>query len=173
MTFKYKIGLEDFVAFQRYFWKTDTSMRRLRMTLLVAVPFVLLCMLLYTRIDAVSIIAMVVITGLWIVLSRFFVNLSIGNAAKRYYKNRQNSSTFAQREVEVDPDLGIFIRTGSTDTRIGWQNIVKIAETKEHYFVFTNTHVGHIIPKRAVAASDKETLRRLFIEHTLFIYAEK
>lgn len=69
----------------------------------------------------------------------------------------------ASRRVWLD-DAGLNVAAGERAAHVDWADIVRVAETGDHVFVYTSTDAAHVIPRRAGVGVDAlvgELRRRL------------
>ena len=92
------------------------------------------------------------------------VRRSIRTRVKAILKKPENQHVLNQSEVSLG-DNGITDRDTITDSRYGWEAIVRKAETRLCYYLYTNSYHAIVIPKRVLGENEKHQLQRYFDEH--------
>lgn len=92
---------------------------------------------------------------------------------KRSIKSRVNAMLrepenqhILQTSVITLSEQGIIDKDSASESRYNWEAIVKKVETKDCYYLYTNSYHAILIPMRALAdAAEKKELKRLLDQH--------
>ncbi len=85
--------------------------------------------------------------------------------ARRYrFKAREAlAATGAGRRLSLDDD-GFTVAAGQRSTRVPWAGVQRIAETPDHYFIYTGQSEAHVVPRRGREAEAQAFVEAL-LEH--------
>ena len=62
-------------------------------------------------------------------------------------------------------DSGIIDKDTHTESRYDWNAIVRLAETNDSYYLYTNSYHAIVIPKRVVNAKEAKELTSLLSQN--------
>ena len=77
---------------------------------------------------------------------------------------KENQHVLDEAEIILS-DTGIIDKDTHTESRYNWDAIVRLAETPDSYYLYTNSYHAIVIPRRVVGADDEKELNRLLGEH--------
>jgi hypothetical protein len=101
-------------------------------------------------------------------LPLFTVEMDTRKQINAFLNNPLNCYLLMKTEVIIS-ETGISAKDEFTESKYQWNAILKKEETKEYYFLFTNSIQAIVIPKRILAtAVEKETLSKLMAQHISF-----
>jgi hypothetical protein len=89
------------------------------------------------------------------------VKRSIRSKVKSILRQPENHHVLNESEVKLD-EAGITDRDTVSESRYGWEAIVRKAETRLCYYLYTNSYHAIVIPKRVVHDNEQEQLQSLF-----------
>lgn len=88
------------------------------------------------------------------------VKRSIKTRVRSILKQPENQHVLHESEVMLD-DMGISDRDTVSDSRYGWEAIVRRAETRLCYYLYTNSYHAIVIPKRVIPPQEEQELQSL------------
>jgi hypothetical protein len=110
-------------------------------------------------------ITVFVITGVvYLIMIPSFVKASVKRKVKNILSKKENQHVLDDAEV-VLADTGIIDRDTHTESRYDWDAIVRLAETADSYYLYTNSYHAIVIPKRTVSKEQEIELTRLLSEN--------
>ena len=110
-------------------------------------------------------ISVFIITGLlYLIMIPSFVKGSVRRKVKDILSKKENQHVLDDAEIILS-DTGIIDRDRHTESRYNWDAIVRLAETSESYYLYTNSYHAIVIPKRAVNKEQEKELKRLLSEN--------
>ena len=110
-------------------------------------------------------ISVFVITGLiYLIMIPSFVKASVRRKVKDILSKKENQHVLDDAEI-ILADTGIIDKDTHTESRYNWDAIVRLAETNEEYYLYTNSYHAIVIPKRAVDKEQETELTRLLTEN--------
>ncbi len=168
VTFKFKLTREEYFQYNYYTaWAApERKNYRIRYFLKVLLLYgaVALLYIFTTHSHNIGIdISVFVFTGLvYLLFVPFFIRRSINRRVSQILSKKENQHVLGDSEVELS-DSGITDRDAVSESRYDWDAIVHFSETKDSYYLYTNSYHAIVIPKRVVASSgDKAEAERLF-----------
>jgi len=106
-----------------------------------------------------------VITGLvYLVMIPSFVKASVRRKVKDILSKKENQHVLDDAEI-ILADTGIIDRDTNTESRYNWDAIVRLADTPDSYYLYTNSYHAIVIPKRAVSKEQENELATLLSEN--------
>jgi hypothetical protein len=110
-------------------------------------------------------ISVFVITGLiYLIMIPSFVKSSVRRKVKNILSKKDNGHVLDDAEIVLS-DTGIIDRDTHTESRYNWDAIVRLAETTDSYYLYTNSYHAIVIPKRAVSKEQEPELTMLLGEN--------
>jgi hypothetical protein len=110
-------------------------------------------------------ISVFVITGLvYLVMIPSFVKASVRRKVKDILSKKENQHVLDDAEIIV-ADTGIIDKDTHTESRYNWDAVVRLADTPDSYYLYTNSYHAIVIPKRAVSKEQQDELTRLLSEN--------
>ena len=110
-------------------------------------------------------ISVFIITGLiYLIMIPSFVKSSIRRKVKTILSKKENEHVLDDAEI-VLADSGITDKDTYTESRYNWDAIVRLAETPDSYYLYTNSYHAIVIPKRAVSKEQEKELTQLLSEN--------
>ena len=110
-------------------------------------------------------ISVFVITGLvYLIMIPSFVKGSVRRKVKDILSKKENQHVLDDAEI-ILADSGIIDRDTHTESRYNWDAIVRLAETPDSYYLYTNSYHAIVIPKRAVSKEQEKELTGLLSEN--------
>jgi hypothetical protein len=94
----------------------------------------------------------------------FLVKRSIRMRVKRILSKPENQHVLNESEVTISEN-GIIDRDTVSESRYGWEAIVRKAETKLCYYLYTNSYHAIVIPKRVIKFTEQQLLHGFFDTH--------
>ena len=151
MRVEYELTGDDYWAFQRY-----TMMWRLwwlTWPLLVAIAGMLVYIaLLY---GVLALVPMIVVAAGFYAVVRWSIRRA---PARRGTVLGRHTMTLGEQGVREEGAHGV--------VEFRWNPAMRLGETRDHAFLFTDRVQGFIVPRRALAAGDADRLRELVRAHT-------
>jgi hypothetical protein len=170
VSFKFRLTEDEYLQYNYYTaWSAPTRKKYrtyyfLRVIILygaVAMLYVIATRQHYIWID----ISVFVITGLiYLVMIPSFVKASVRRKVKDILSKKENQHVLDDAEI-ILADTGIIDKDTHTESRYNWDAIVRLAETTEAYYLYTNSYHAIVIPKRAVDKEQEKELIRLLSEN--------
>lgn len=170
LSFRFRLTEEEFLQFNYYTAWGAPERKKYRIFYFIRV------MLLYAAVAMLYVIAtkqhyvwidisVFVITGtLYLIMIPSFVKSSIRRKVKDILSKKENQHVLDEAEVILS-DTGITDKDTHSETRYDWDAIVRLAETEDSFYLYTNSYHAIVIPKRITTADEQIQLRRLLSEH--------
>jgi hypothetical protein len=110
-------------------------------------------------------ISVFVITGLvYLIMIPKFVKSSIRRKVADILSKKENQHVLEEAEITIS-DTGVIDKDTNSESRYNWEAVVKLAETEDSYYLYTNSYHAIVIPKRVVSADEATQLRKLLDQH--------
>ncbi|HTE26109.1 YcxB family protein [Flavitalea sp.] len=106
----------------------------------------------------------VTIGTIYFLMVPFLVKRSIRMRVKRTLAQPENQHVLNESEVTLSEN-GILDRDTVSESRYGWEAIVRKAETKLCYYLYTNSYHAIVIPKRVIKLKEQQLLVNFFNTH--------
>lgn len=170
LSFKFRLTEDEFLQFNYYTaWGAPERKRYrvfyfLKVMLLygiVAMLYIFATRQHYIWID----ISVFVITGtLYLIMIPSFVKSSIRRKVKDILSKKENQHVLDEAEIELTSS-GLLDKDTNSESRYNWDAIVRLAETPDSFYLYTNSYHAIVIPKRVMNADEEKELRNLLSEH--------
>jgi hypothetical protein len=106
-----------------------------------------------------------VIATAYFLLVPSLIKRSIRRRVKYILTQPENKHILEEAEV-VLMDTGILDKDDASESKYGWEAIVKKAETESSYYLYTNSYHAIVIPKRVIVSQhERQELERLFNQY--------
>ena len=89
-----------------------------------------------------------------------FVKGSVRRKVKDTLSKKENQHVLDEAEIIISDD-GIIDRDTNTESKYNWDAVVRLAETTDSYYLYTNSYHAIVIPRRVVDSSQQQELTRL------------
>ena len=166
VSFKFRLTEDEYLQYN-YFtaWSAPTRKKYrifyfLRVIVLygaVAMLYIVATRQHYIWID----ISVFIITGLiYLIMIPSFVKGSVRRKVKDILSKKENQHVLDEAEIVIS-DAGIIDKDTHSESRYDWDAIVRLAETPDSYYLYTNSYHAIVIPKRAVNTEDGKELAML------------
>jgi hypothetical protein len=168
---KYQLTEKDFFEFNYYTNWAAPNKRGFR------IRYILRAILLYTAVIAIYIFAIrkdfsttaIMIASIpsiiYFLLIPTLVKRGMRQKVKAMLQKPENKQFLEPAEV-VFMDTGIVTKDSISESKYNWEAIVRKAETPLSYYLYTNTYLAIVIPKRVIInAQERKELQQLFNQH--------
>jgi hypothetical protein len=162
MRIRYRVAIEDVLAFQHYHCDHSPAVRQQRRVLIWGVPLVTflllgLIMLLPTRplftfdaeLPVVACVAAATLCVLWIVLAPGMLRKGMERNVRRLYGEGANLGTLGPHELEVT-DTHLIERNPYGESHRVFQALEKVAFADGYAFIYVSAVSAHIVPGDAI-----------------------
>jgi hypothetical protein len=153
LSFQVKLDEKDYRAL-RYWSMYGSSSGKMRLLLCVFIILDLLLLSFLVRKTEYGLFMFLLgIASLVIIVYLVLSPIAIYFQARSIY----HSDQFLQQNQKYDlsNQEGIVIATESSNARIKWDQVVKLAGNKKYFYIFTAKNKALIIPKKALEASEQ------------------
>ena len=170
VSFKFRLTEDEYLQYNYYTaWSAPTRKKYrifyfLRVIILygtVAMLYIIATRQHYIWID----ISVFVITGLiYLIMIPSFVKGSVRRKVKQILSKKENQHVLDEAEIILS-DSGIIDKDTHTESRYDWNAIVRLAETTDSYYLYTNSYHAIVIPKRVVNIEEAKELTSLLSQN--------
>jgi len=171
VSFKFRLTEEEYLQFNYYTAWAAPGRKRYR------ILYFLRVMLLYGAVALLYIIAtrpkyvwidisVFIFTGLlYLLMIPSFVKTSVKRKVKDILSKKENQHVLDEAEIIIT-DTGIIDKDTTSESRYGWEAVVRLEETADSYYLYTNSYHAIVIPVRVIGSdSERAELSRLLDEH--------
>lgn len=110
-------------------------------------------------------ISVFIITGLiYLIMIPSFVKGSVRRKVKDILSKKENQHVLDEAEIILS-DTGIIDKDTHSESRYDWNAIVRLAETPDSYYLYTNSYHAIVIPRRVIDVEEEKELKRLMSEN--------
>lgn len=170
VSLKFRLTEDEYLQYNYYTaWSAPTRKKYrifyfLRVIILygaVAMLYIIATRQHYIWID----ISVFVITGLiYLIMIPSFVKSSIRRKVKDILSKKENEHVLDEAEI-ILAGSGIIDKDTNTESRYNWDAIVRLAETPDSYYLYTNSYHAIVIPKRTVSKEQEKELTELLSQN--------
>lgn len=170
VSFKFKLTEDEYLQYNYYTaWSAPTRKKYrifyfLRVIILygaVAMIYIIATRQHYIWID----ISVFLITGfIYLIMIPSFVKGSVRRKVKDILSKKENQHVLDDAEIIVS-ESGIIDKDTHSESRYNWDAIVRLAETPDSYYLYTNSYHAIVIPRRVVNDEEENELKRLLSEN--------
>jgi hypothetical protein len=171
VSFKFRLTEEEYLQYNYYTAWSAPGRKRYRalyfLRVMILYGAVALLYIIATRPKYVWIdISVFLFTGgLYLLLIPAFVKTSIKRKVKDVLSKKENQHVLDDAEIVISDD-GIIDKDTTSESRYNWEAIVRLAETPDSYYLYTNSYHAIVIPLRVVVSEiERKELDRLLSEH--------
>ncbi|MBI2844295.1 MAG: YcxB family protein [Armatimonadetes bacterium] len=160
MKIRYRVELDDIVAFNQFVVDTSKEMRRQRRSWLIAIFAIYVtigCLQAMFRHSFAPILYWLLFSAVftaWYYRASRRVNRK---RIKRLYSEGKNKGDLCEHELELLPD-GICERTSVGEQKATFAGIERIVTNDTHAFIFIGSLLAHVIPRSKIAEGDLDAL---------------
>ena len=153
---EYEVREQDLVAFNEQQLKNSRrlqkTLRRHQATIPAFMILIALFLLLYAQ-NTLAAIFVAVSGAAWGVLAPFYLRWSIRRQFRQMYSEEEKAAVLGNYRLRTEPDALVEI-TAQGETRVKWDDILRIECTNNHAFVFVETNTALIIPRVTVKSGN-------------------
>jgi hypothetical protein len=170
VSFKFRLTEEEYLQYNYYTAWAAPERKKYRiyyfLRVILLYGLVALLYIIATRQNYIWIdIAVFVITGtIYLIMIPSFVKSSVRRKVKDILSKKENQHVLDEAEIVLS-DTGIIDRDTFTESRYDWDAIVRLAETSDSFYLYTNSYHAIVIPKRVIEKDSEAVLKRLLGEH--------
>jgi hypothetical protein len=168
---KYRLTEEEFFDFHYYTSWASPYKRGYRIRYVVRVITLYLViaaiyMLTISKNDSpVSLVIFAAPALIYFLLIPTLIRRGIRQRVRATLAHPENRNVLDESEVLI-MDTGIVSKDTSSESKYGWDAIVRKEETPGYYYLYTNSQHAIVIPKRVIAnAGERQELQALFNQH--------
>ncbi|MEF9933982.1 MAG: YcxB family protein [Clostridium sp.] len=160
MKIKYDITKDDYIKFNMYHLESSSNVKKELVIHRFIIPMMLvgLSAAFYVLTGLPLHIGVPLFLGIGIVWAVFYPKYYRKNALKNVSKvvdSGFQSSGVSKNTINVlDEGIHSSSRAGQTINR--WDEVKKVHETDEYFFIYVTDKIAHVIPKRAFANKEEE-----------------
>lgn len=158
ITIKTRVSLNDFVKVNYYFYYS-----KLKNKIMTGIGIGMILLNIFTQGEYSIISYMQLFFGLY---------LTVGVPILTYLSAKKNYNTNARLKetIEYNFDNENIIVTGeSFNSKLTWEKVYKITESKDWVLIWQNKLIANIIPKRDFKIGELETLKGIVKQHKSII----
>lgn len=177
MTLTYKLELEDWLAFNRFYRQnTPVVQKQMRMTtivftLLLTMGIFSTLVVLQKRVEAEALISSLIGGALLYFMITRSSETSADKSARQIYESGQNKTLRELVTLTIHPN---YIETISalSESKMKWPLVEKIAATADYIFIYISANNALIIPKRTFETEDqRQQCIKLLQQYHAVVYA--
>jgi len=166
VTFKFKLTAKEYLQYNYYTAWADPGKKSYRFNYFLRVfllyGFVAALYILTSKSHLIWIdILVFVLTGtVYLMLVPFFIRQSVKRRVSAILTKKENLHILEESEIILS-DTTIVDRDTVSESRYSWDAIVRICETADSFYLYTNSYHAIVIPKRVMntGPENKEVLR--------------
>ena len=160
MHFSFTLDVEDWMEFQKHFLLTSRMFKRTRVMLTWLLPLVIL-FLFFKDFDASQMsasyatpyIVMALVAGAWMVFFPNFYFNRVLSQARKLAERGEHNDILGDREITVDEAVGVSQKFNGEVFEVGWDDIVRIDQTDNYYYLFNTKMSAVIVPVLKIKSS--------------------
>ena len=153
MHFSFTLDVEDWMEFQKHFLLTSRMFKRTRIMLTWLLPLVIL-FLFFKDFDASQLsasyaapyIVMAAVAFAWMIFFPNFYFNRVLSQARKLAERGEHNDILGDRELTVDANDGITQKFGGEVFEVTWNDIVRIDQTENYYYLFNTKMSAVIVP---------------------------
>ena len=160
MTLTYKLELEDWLAFNRFYRQTSPVVQKQMRASKILYTLMFMSLMFaalvgfYKRIDAVGVISTLIFGLIIYVLIGQSGDKNSDKSARQIYESGQNKTLRAPATLTIDPNCLATV-SALSESKLKWPLVEKIATTADYIFIYISANNALIIPKRAFSSEDQ------------------
>ncbi|HRE50004.1 MAG TPA: YcxB family protein [Flavitalea sp.] len=168
VTLRFRLTQEEYFQYNYFTAWADPgkkSYRRayfFRVMLLYGVVAALYILSNQTHNIAVDISVFVLTGAVYLLMVPIFIKWSVRRRVKDILSKKENLHVLDDAEIELT-DTGILDKDAVSESRYGWDAIVRKVETPNSFYLYTNSYHAIVIPKRTIKSQEeRQEMERLF-----------
>jgi hypothetical protein len=150
MKINYNFELNDWMAFQEFHLSESKQFKKTKLITTLTVPIVYGLFILNDAIkgelDLIPTSIFTVISILWMIYYPKRLTIRTLKKVKKILEDPSNSKIFGIHTIELS-EQGLKITKPESENFINWNGLIRIAETKNYYFIYNSTISAIVIPK--------------------------
>jgi hypothetical protein len=156
MKLRYTVSMEDVLAFNQYFYRHSSTVRRSKLMILIGVPIILMALATYHGIRDHSWgppITMLILCPILVGFLRWSFERNIKKTTLRIYRERPTKGLIGEHVLGID-DTGVTESTVFGEQLTRWEGVERIVTTDDHAFIFVGAIMAHVVPRATVTEGD-------------------
>ena len=170
MQINYQLTKDDYIAFNMHhmnysptFKKSIFIQRYIVSIIFLLVPFILKDSSDIPFLYWLSVFAIVYIA--WVAFYDKYLKWNVTRKISQMIDEGKNTDMLGERSLQLT-ECGILQTSSLSESKITWDVIEDVVETKEHIFIYINALSGYVIPIRAFAnAAQKDEFLGILKSH--------
>ena len=150
MKINYNFELNDWMAFQEFHLSESKQFKKTKLITTLTVPIVYGLFILNDamkgELDIIPTSIFTVISILWMIYYPKRLTIRTLKKVKKILEDPANSKIFGIHTIELS-EQGLKITKPESENFINWSGLIRIAETKNYYFIYNTTISAIVIPK--------------------------
>ena len=150
MKINYNFEINDWMAFQEFHLSESKQFKKTKLITTLTVPIVYGLFILNDamkgELDIIPTSIFTVISILWMIYYPKRLTIRTLKKVKKILEDPANSKIFGIHTIELS-EQGLKITKPESENFINWSGLIRIAETKNYYFIYNTTISAIVIPK--------------------------
>jgi hypothetical protein len=163
MTFTYQFEPADWIAFSLHYLRNSRThhRQRLRARFWFLAAFLALSLILFfeTEKDRGLVINFSVVGVVGFFAYPKVYDDAVMKRMRKYGDDPDNAKWWGRQTVTFSAE-GIRICRSTAESRLAWSNVVRLAETPDHLFVYISAAEAIVVPRRSLEGASFEDVRR-------------
>lgn len=159
MNINYNFELNDWMAFQEFHLSESKQFKKTKLITTLTVPIVYGLFILNDamkgELDIIPTSIFTVISILWMIYYPKRLTIRTLKKVKKILEDPANSKMFGIHTIELS-EQGLKITKPESENFINWSGLIRIAETKNYYFIYNTTVSAIVIPKVKIESNISE-----------------
>ena len=159
MKINYNFELNDWMAFQEFHLSESKQFKKTKLITTLTVPIVYGLFILNDamkgELDIIPTSIFTVISILWMIYYPKRLTIRTLKKVKKILEDPANSKMFGIHTIELS-EQGLKITKPESENFINWSGLIRIAETKNYYFIYNTTVSAIVIPKVKIESNISE-----------------
>lgn len=150
MKINYNFEINDWMAFQEFHLSESKQFKKTKLITTLTVPIVYGLFILNDamkgELDIIPTSIFTVISILWMIYYPKRLTIRTLKKVKKILEDPANSKIFGIHTIKLS-EQGLKITKPESENFINWSGLIRIAETKNYYFIYNTTISAIVIPK--------------------------
>ncbi len=159
MTVRFSLDMDDWLAFNEYYFRTSPEMKKTRRNAIIVFPVAMALTALAMSLDSPmpwAFYALLAVASLAWVL--FYPRRFEKNALKKARKllaEGDNSGLLCEQEFQFGED-GLRVATNNSTETMAWDRIKKLVATDGYYYLYNSAVSAYILPRAKLGLGPEE-----------------
>lgn len=160
MLIKYRLDIDDYVAFNRFHMYQSKSQRRTKLNTGIITPIIFFLFLSLIDRSTSGLVIAGILSSAFAIYMLFVVPKHVDKKLKQMLSEGKNRNLLNEHQLEINESC-ICGKNTFSHMELKWDAVEKIAFTNDYTFIYTSSIGAIVVPRSAITEGNYETFKKL------------